>query len=119
MSRSLFQRCGGFAAVNKVVMDFYDRMLDSEKAGDFFEDVDMPKLIDHQTKFISSLLGGPASFTDEQLRRAHKGLEIDEESFKEMVEILCATLADHGFESSDVAAIRSEMETRKNLVVMV
>ncbi len=31
----------------------------------------MPKLIDHQTRFISFLMGGPASYTDEHIAHVH------------------------------------------------
>jgi hemoglobin len=119
MVQSAFQRYGGFAAVSKIVMDFYDRILDSEKAGDFFDGVDMEMMVDHQTKFISYLLGGPASYTDEQLRRTHVKLDIDDESFDEMATILCDTLTSHGVEAADVAAIRNQITSRRHLIVTV
>lgn len=98
-------------------MDFYDRILDSEKAGDFFDGVDIDKMVDHQTKFISSLMGGPSAHSNEQLRRSHVKLNIDDESFDEMVDILCGTLKDHGIGAEDVASIRYELESRRSLIV--
>ena len=68
---TLFEKYGGFSTLSKVVMSFYDKVLDSDQVGDYFEDVDMKKQIDHQTKFIASIMGGPASFTDDMLRRVH------------------------------------------------
>ena len=47
MATTLFERYGGFAAVSKVVLAFYDRVLDDEQVGPYFDDVDLPKLIDH------------------------------------------------------------------------
>jgi hypothetical protein len=46
---TMFERYGGFATVSKVVMAFYDKALDSDVIGVYFENVDMPALIDHQT----------------------------------------------------------------------
>ena len=117
MAQSIFHRIGGFAAVSKIVMDFYDRILDSETVGDYFEDIDVERLIDHQTKFISSLMGGPSSYTDEHLSRAHQSLNVDSESFDEMVDILCATLQDHNLDSTDIAQVRGAFERRRNLIV--
>lgn len=117
MAQSIFHRVGGFAAVSRIVMDFYDRILDSEKAGDFFEGVDIDKMVDHQTKFISSLMGGPSAHSNEHLRRSHAKLKIDNESFDEMVEILCDTLKDHDLEREDVAYVRHELECRRPLIV--
>ena len=55
MTRTIFERYGGFASISKVVSAFYDQMLDSEDTARFFEGIDMRRLIDHQTKFISTL----------------------------------------------------------------
>lgn len=53
MATTVFERCGGFAAVRKVLSAFYDKMLDSEALKGYFDGVDMRRLIDHQTKFVS------------------------------------------------------------------
>ena len=59
MARSLFDKYGGFASVSKVVMTFYTKVLDSDVIGDYFDGIDMRRLIDHQTKFIATIMGGP------------------------------------------------------------
>ena len=117
MKQTLFEKVGGFGSVSKIIMDFYDRILDSEKAGDFFDNIDMAALVDHQTKFVSSLMGGPASYTDEQLRKIHTNLGIDNESFDEMIDVLRKTLTDHGLDSGDIGDICRQMEVRRHLVV--
>ena len=68
---TMFERYGGFATVSKVVLTFYDKAIDSDIIGKYFENVDMPALIDHQTKFVSQVMGGPASWKrDDTIRRA-------------------------------------------------
>jgi len=47
---------GGFANVNKIVMAFYNKALDSDVISDFFEDIDMPALIDHQRNALSNVM---------------------------------------------------------------
>jgi len=118
MAQTLFERSGGFSAVSKIVMDFYERILDSEKAGDFFEDIEIEKLVDHQTKFIASLMDGPASFTDEHIRHVHTPLSIDDASFDEMVGILAATLKDHGLAQEDVDVVIEKIAARRDLIVI-
>jgi hemoglobin len=44
MSKTMFERYGGFANVSKVVMAFYDKALDSDIIGHHFEDVEMRRL---------------------------------------------------------------------------
>ena len=84
MRRSLYDSIGGFSTISKLVLSFYGKVLDSEQVAPYFADVDMAKLIDHQTKFICSLLGGPASFTDAQIRHAHSTIDVTNDAFDEI-----------------------------------
>ncbi len=117
MASSLFQKYGGFAAISRVVLTFYDKVLDSDQIGDFFEKIDMKRLVDHQTKFISSLLGGPASFADERLQQLHAHLDISNQDFDEMAKLLAEALEEHGFEPADRDAVVREIEARRSYIV--
>lgn len=117
MSLSLFERYGGFASVSKVVFAFYDKAIDSDVIGPYFEDVDMRQLVDHQTKFIASIMGGPASYTDDALRRVHANLGIDRASFDEMTRLLCETLVEFGFQPADVDLVSAELEARAPVII--
>jgi hemoglobin len=117
MAQALFQKYGGFAKVSRVVLTFYDKVLDSEQIGDFFDDVDMSRLVDHQTKFISSLLGGPASYTNERLQQLHAHLGISDQDFDEMSSLLGQALDENGFEPDDCATVLREIEARRSCIV--
>lgn len=117
MSRSLFDKYGGFASVSKVVSAFYDKAVESDIIGPYFDNIDMRAQIDHQTKFISSLMGGPASYSDEALQKVHAGLNIDRESFEEMGKLLRETLVEFDIERADVDAIMYEIESRLDIIV--
>ncbi len=117
MSQTLFEKYGGFATISRVVMDFYDRALDSDQIGDFFDGVEMKKLIDHQTKFIATLMGGPASYTNERLAAMHSRLQINDVDFDEMKKLLTETLEEHGVSPDDVAAVIHEIEIRRDAIV--
>jgi hemoglobin len=62
-------------------------------------------------------MGGPASFTDEHLERVHSRMDIDEPSFKEIVEVFRETLEDHDLDETDIGTIIAELTVRKRLVV--
>lgn len=117
MEQTLFAKYGGFANISKIVLELYDRLLDDDDVGPFFEDVDMARVVDHQTKFISSLLGGPASYSDDQIRKMHGHLTIHGRQFDALEEILAGTLRDHGVEEDDVAAVIAAFEARRGLIV--
>lgn len=116
-SHSLFQKYGGFAKVSRVVLTFYDKVLDSEQIGDFFDDIDMSRLVDHQTKFIASVLGGPASYTNERLQQLHAHIGISDQDFDEMVKLLSEALEEHGFEPRDLGAVVQDIESRRRFIV--
>lgn len=117
MSGSLFERLGGFARVRLMVADFYERVLESERLAPFFHGVNTSRLVDHQTRFISAIMGGPASFTDEQIARAHRSLGISREDFSEMAELLQETLEDHGVERPDVDRVCAHVFSLREHVV--
>jgi hemoglobin len=117
VATSLFEKYGGFANVSKIVMAFYDAVLDSDLIGPFFDDVDMARLVDHQTKFIASVMGGPASYSDEMLRQVHAPHAIDRAAFDEMAAILRRTLVDFGVEAADVDTILGGIEARSASVI--
>ncbi|MGC9369667.1 MAG: group I truncated hemoglobin [Paracoccaceae bacterium] len=117
MEKSLFEKYGGFSAVSRIVLDLYDRLLDDDDVGPFFDDVEMSRIVDHQTKFVSSLMGGPASYTDDQIAKMHAHLAIKSVHFDRMKEILQETLTDHGLDPTDAAAVAGAFEARRKLVL--
>ena len=117
MSGTTFEKYGGFSAVSRVVMTFYENVLDSDVVGHHFEDIDMPRLMDHQTKFISSLMGGPASISDERLRVVHQNIQITDAEFDEVMRLLADALTHHGVEDRDVAEIGRLVEGKRSLIV--
>jgi hemoglobin len=117
MRRTIFERYGGFAQVSRIVMDFYNRILDSPITNPFFEHIEMKRLIDHQTKFIASVMGGPASYTNDHLERVHAHLGITEPAFFEAMDLLKETLEDNELEDDDIEQVMDEMISRKNFVV--
>ena len=117
MKSTIFERYGGFSSVSRVVMSFYEKMLDSPDTAPYFRDIDMKRLIDHQTKFIAAMMGGPASYTNEHLDRVHSHLGITEDAFMESLVLMRETLEDYNFADEDSRAVENEMMSRKNYVV--
>ncbi len=98
-------------------MTFYEMALDSDQIGGHFEDIDMPRLIDHQTKFVSSLVGGPASFSDERIEAVHRNLNISHADFDEMAELFGEALAMHGMEAGHIKIALNAIESKRAIIV--
>lgn len=116
-TQTLYETHGGFSTVRKVVSDFYDRVLDDAELAPYFAGTDMKRQIDHQTKFVSFLLGGPTSYSEEHLERVHKRLRITLPHFDLIVMTMCETLEDHGFAETEVSAVEQELRRRESIIV--
>lgn len=114
---TIFERYGGFSTIRKIVSDFYDRVLDSPSLESYFVGVDIARLVDHQAKFISTITGGPANVSNEEIRRAHHRLKISAAHFSEVASLLEETLEDHGMQPEDIAYVMSEVSAREAFVV--
>lgn len=115
--RTLFEQYGGFATVRRIVSAFYEGVLDSPVLAHHFEQVQMRRLIDHQVQFLSSVLGGPASFSDEHLRRVHARFGITTEEFRALLDILEETLEDFDFAPADLDAVLASVRRREGVIV--
>lgn len=117
MSASMLERYGGLEFVSRLVLEFYDRVQASPRLGHYFVGVDMRRLVDHQAKFISTLLGGPISYSDTALAEIHRHLGIAEEDFEEMVATLDGTLESFALALADRAHVVAEFRRRHDLLV--
>ncbi|NQV20552.1 MAG: group 1 truncated hemoglobin [Rhodospirillales bacterium] len=117
MASTMFERYGGFASINKVVSSFYDKVLDSPLLSPYFEGSPVKQLIDHQTKFIAQIMGGPVSYSNDALQRAHSHLKIDSKSYDELVMLLEETLEDFNLEQQDIDIIKKDIMDRSQFII--
>ena len=117
MKKTMFEKYGGFAVWRKVVSAFYDNILDDAVLQKHFVGTNMERLIDHQTKFVIYIAGGPASVSDEHLARAHKNLGITKEELDIMSGLFRDNLEDHDLDKDDVDYLVNEVLKRAHLVV--
>lgn len=114
---TLFEKYGGFAAVHDIMSAFYDKVLDDPQLAVFFDNVDMEHLVAHQTKFVSSLMGGPGEAPDTTLQAAHQGLAIGNADFDRVAELLLETLTDAGMSAGDLAIMADVVGSKRELIV--
>jgi len=115
---TLFDKYGGVPTVSRIVSKFYREALARPSLQPYFEGVDMRRLIDHQVKFISHVLGQPASiYEGRTLSAAHGGLRITGEAFGEVAQILKHTLLDAGMDSADVDRVMATVAGARESIV--
>ncbi|MFK5947502.1 MAG: group 1 truncated hemoglobin [Methylococcales bacterium] len=102
MTINLYDKYGGFETVSKIVHGLYEKITASEVLQPYFDNVDIQKLMNHQTKFFSSIMGGPVQYDATQLTEVHQNLHITEEAFIEFSELLEEVLEDFDVLQQDI-----------------
>jgi hemoglobin len=95
----LYDRLGGREGIRAVVDDFYDRLVDDEELGPFFENADLEKLRRTQTEFLCEAAGGPETYDAEPVREAHIHVPFTPEHIQRAIELLYRSL--EAFDVSD------------------
>lgn len=114
---TLFEKYGGLSTISVLTRLFYQKLLDSPQVSHFFAQTDIEKLIDHQTQFLSSALGGPQMTHEVDLVAAHKNLDITEQDYEAVVEILEETLMEKGVEQQDITDILQLISQFKDKII--
>jgi hemoglobin len=113
MPQTIYREIGGREAVEAVVDDFYERVLDDDQLTPYFEETDMADLRSHQIQFISAVAGGPVDYTGDDMREAHDHLGIEEEDFDLVGRYLQAALEENGVPEEHVETIMAEVAALK------
>jgi hemoglobin len=117
MAQTLYDKYGGFSTISKIVHDLYKKVQASDILSPYFEKVDMSNLINHQIQFFSTLLGGPVTYDIRQIDEIHKRLNITDEAFQDVIDLLSESLEDAGMDNTDAHNVIGELETyRKSFV---
>jgi hemoglobin len=115
---TLFEKYGGVPTVSRIVSAFYREVLSRPTLQPCFQGVDMPRLIDHQVKFISYVLGQPASvYEGRALGAAHMDAGITGEAFAEVAQILQSTLEGAGMAPNDISSVMSTVAGTRAAIV--
>jgi len=114
MSTTLYEKLGGTESIGKVVDEFYNRVLADESVESFFENTDMERQREHQTKFLSFALGGPNQYSGGSMQKVHKGMNIKPEHFDAIVKHLRDALATYNVPENDIDSAISHVETLRD-----
>lgn len=89
---TLYERLGEREGIRAVVDDFYDRLIEDEFLGPFFDGANMDKLRRTQTDFLCEAAGGPETYDAEPVREAHLHISFEPVHIERAVTHLYETL---------------------------
>lgn len=113
----LYDKYHGFDFFTSVVKTFYKKIMEREHLSAYFSQTNMAELIDHQSRFISELIGGPVSPHGKDLKTIHSRYKITEEHFLEVAAILSEALSESGVEKDDIDSIIKVIAGYKDKIV--
>ena len=116
MSNTLYDKYG-FDVIGEIVHDFYGRVLKSDIASPYFIGIDMERLVHHQTQFLCYLMGGPVNYNRDDLKKMHARLNITEEAFDEVADLLEETLEDHDMSDEECGIVMEAIHSRREQIV--
>lgn len=120
MSKTLYERIGGDAAVNAAVDIFYRKVLADSRINRFFEGVDMERQAAKQKAFLTMAFGGPHNYTGKDMRAGHAHLVkngLNDSHFDAVIENLGATLKELNVPDELIAEAAKIAESTRNDVL--
>ncbi len=123
MTKSLYDRIGGQAALTKVVDDFVARAAANPKVNFtrngmwVASDAAVKTLKIHLVNFLGSAFGGPQKYTGRTMRESHKGMAITQAEFDALAADLKAVLEANKVPATEVDEImKIAASTAPNIV---
>lgn len=113
---SLYERLGGSAGIEELVIAFYVRVLADPELAPFFRDTSLDKLHAMQREFFTMALGGPVSYSGRPLAHVHHGRGITSKHFARFVECLMQTLEDRGVSEAEASEVIDRINSYANEV---
>jgi hemoglobin len=102
---TIYERIGGYEALEVVVEDFYGRVLDDYHLSGFFAGVNMKRLKGKQVEFFAAALGGPKAYVGAPMRQVHQGRGITIHHFNRVAGHLQDSLRAAGVPEDTIAEI--------------
>ncbi len=120
MSKSLYEKIGGEAAVNAAVDIFYRKVLADPRINHWFEGMDMEAQSAKQKAFLTFAFGGPNNYSGKDMRAGHAHLVakgLNDADFDAVMDNLGATLTELKVPADLIAEAAAIAESTRNDVL--
>ena len=92
---SLYDRLGGPDKIRKICTDIYDNHASNPRIKSRFVDSNRDEVIQRVWEFFCSGIGGPETYTGQDMKATHRGMNIAAEEFVEVCDDVIAALDKH------------------------
>lgn len=116
-NETLYDRIGGALAVEKLIDDFYERILADPELAPFFANSSVDNVRTMQREFFAVALDGESSYTGRPLSYVHHGRGIQPKHFQLFVGHLAESLDGHDISKQDMFEIIDRINSYVDEVV--
>lgn len=93
---NLYARLGGEDAIRKIASDIFDNHKANDAVKARYVNSDRDKVIQLVTEFICVGTGGPQQYTGRDMLETHRGMNISEQEYLEVIDDIMAALETNG-----------------------
>jgi hemoglobin len=115
----LYEKLGGEAGIESLIIAFYVRVMADPTLAPFFRNSSVEKLHAMQKEFFSMALGGPVKYSGCPLAHVHHGRGITGKHFSLFVNHLLATLEDMGTDEAESNEVIDRINSYANEITGV
>lgn len=91
---SVYNAFGKKAGITKLVNLLTVKLQADKRTNSFFKETDIKRFKEKLSEQICKETGGPCEYTGQNMKRAHKGHEINRKNFYDLVEILQTSMSE-------------------------
>lgn len=93
---SLYERLGGEDAIRNIAGDIFDNHSKNDVVKARYQDSDRAQVVQLVTEFLCAGTGGPQTYTGAGMLDAHRGMNINEQEYMEVLDDILAALDENG-----------------------
>jgi len=116
---SLFDRLGGEAGLVHLLDLFYQRLLNDDYLGEYFQGVSIERLKAGQTTFLRMAFGDPGvEYAGPKLHIAHRDQMVTELAFDQFIDMFVETAGELGADAASQEEVRAALQATRASVLM-
>ncbi len=119
MTRTLYDRLGGQQGIKAIVRDVLDNHLKNPIVAIRYQNSDLEKVYNYAVEFFCMGTGGPQQYTGRDMLTIHRGMNISEQEFVEVLDDILAALDKNGIDRDTRNEVLGVLYSMKSEIVRV
>ena len=112
---SFYEDIGGDDAIEAVVEQMYEHILDDDRLAPYFDESNIQSLISHQSRFIAMVAGGPEYH--DNIPETHAHMNLHDEHFDAVLAYLHRALMENGVDEEYSQQLKSHLQQYRTSIV--